>query len=174
MVLDIRIKGSSIIRLTGKGNKTSIIPIMPQTINIVKAYVNDYGLFSESKISAPLFFNRKEEKLTRAGISYILNKYIVTARKKRPELFPDKVSPHIFSFLGHSSVTTTEIYAKSNPEVKRKAIEPASHNVIPDEKFTKNEKDDLLVGLIPAKATSFLGGDLFCGRDPGPTGHLME
>ena len=160
---DIRIKGSATIRLTGKGNKTRIIPIMPQTINIVKAYINDYGLFNELKISTPLFFNKKQGKLTRAGISYILNKYIETARKKCPDLFPNKVSPHIFrhskamhlleggvnliyirDFLGHSSVTTTEIYAKSNPEVKRKAIEQASHNVIPEEKFTKNEKDNLL------------------------------
>ncbi|WP_077215151.1 site-specific integrase [Bacillus dakarensis] len=163
LVGDIRIKGPATIRLTGKGKKTRIIPIMPQTINIVKAYINDYGLFSESKFTSPLFFNKRQEKLTRAGISYIVNKYITAARKKHPELFPNRVSPHIFrhskamhllesgvnliyirDFLGHSSVTTTEIYAKSNPEVKRKAIEQASHNVIPDEKLTKKEKDDLL------------------------------
>ena len=135
---------------------------MPQK-NILKAYINDYGLFSESKNSSPLFFNKRQEKLTRAGFSYIVNKHIETVRKKHPDLFPNKVSPHIFrhskamhllengvnliyirDFLGHSSVTTTEIYAKSNPEVKRKAIEQASHNMVPDEKLTTKEKDDLL------------------------------
>lgn len=163
LVGDIRIKSLATIRLTGKGKKTRIIPLMPQTLNIVKTYINDNGLFSELKTSSPLFFNKRQEKLTRAGISYIVNKNIETARKKRPDLYPKKVSPHIFrhskamhllesdvnliyirDFLGHSSVTTTEIYAKSNPEVKRKAIEQASHNVIPDEKLTKKEKDDLL------------------------------
>ena len=54
---------------------------MPQTINIIKAYLNDYGLFSETKISSPLFFNKSQEKLTRAGISYIVNKNAETARK---------------------------------------------------------------------------------------------
>lgn len=90
LVGDIRIKGSSTLRLTGKGNKTRIIPIMPQTINIVKAYVNDYSLFSESKISPPLFFNKRKEKLTRAGISYILNKYIGIARKNVQNYFLTK------------------------------------------------------------------------------------
>ncbi|MFK4998725.1 tyrosine-type recombinase/integrase [Bacillus sp. N9] len=90
LVGDIKIKGSSTIRLTGKGNKTRIIPIMPQTVNIVKAYVNDYGLLSESKISTPLFFNKRHEKLTRAGISYILNKYIETVRKNVRTYFPIK------------------------------------------------------------------------------------
>jgi len=166
LVVDIRIKQPSTISLTGKGNKTRIIPLMPQTINILKAYMKDCGLFNETKISSPLFFNKRKDKLTRAGVSYIVNKHIQTARKKRPDLFPNKVSPHIFrhskamhllesgvnliyirDFLGHSSVTTTEIYAKSNPEVKRKAIEQASQNIIPDEKLTKKEKDDLLSWL---------------------------
>ncbi len=89
-----------------------------------------------------------------------------TVRKKPPDLFPGKVSPHIFrhskaihllesgvnliyirDFLGHSLVTTTEIYAKSNPEVKRKAIEQASQNMVPNEKLTTKEKNDLLSWL---------------------------
>ncbi len=89
-----------------------------------------------------------------------------TVRKKPPDLFPGKVSTHIFrhskaihllesgvnliyirDFLGHSLVTTTEIYAKSNPEVKRKAIEQASQNMVPNEKLTTKEKNDLLSWL---------------------------
>ena len=50
---------------------------------------------------------------------------------------------YIRDFLGHSSVTTTEIYAKSNPEIKRKAIETASAKVLPKEKFSTKEKEDL-------------------------------
>lgn len=165
-VSDLRIKAPATIRLTGKGKKTRIIPVMPQTINILKAYINDYGLFNDSKISSPLFFNKRKDKLTRAGLSYILNKYIVRAKLKHPELFPAKVSPHVFrhskamhllesgvnliyirDFLGHSSVITTEIYAKSNPEIKRKAIEQASPNVLPEEKLTKEDKEDLLSWL---------------------------
>jgi integrase/recombinase XerD len=165
-VSDLRMKAPATIRLTGKGNKTRIIPVMPQTISILKAYINDYSLFNDTNFSSPLFFNKKKEKLTRAGLSYVLNKYIVVAQIKHPDLFPAKVSPHVFrhskamhllesgvnliyirDFLGHASVTTTEIYAKSNPEVKRKAIEQASPNVLPDEKLTKKDKEDLLSWL---------------------------
>ncbi|WP_299093726.1 tyrosine-type recombinase/integrase [uncultured Metabacillus sp.] len=90
----------------------------------------------------------------------------MVAKIKHPDLFPTKVSPHVFrhskamhllesgvnliyirDFLGHASVTTTEIYAKSNPEIKRKAIEQASPNVLPDEKLTKKDKEDLLSWL---------------------------
>ncbi|WP_413377184.1 tyrosine-type recombinase/integrase [Alkalihalobacillus sp. 1P02AB] len=165
-VSDLRIKVPATIRLTGKGEKTRIIPVMPQTISILKAYINDYGLFNETKIFAPLFFNKREEKLTRAGLSYILNKYILVAKVKHSDLFPAKVSPHVFrhskamhllesgvnliyirDFLGHASVTTTEVYAKSNPEIKRRAIEQASPDVLPDEKLTSKDKKDLLSWL---------------------------
>jgi len=55
---------------------------------------------------------------------------------------------YIRDFLGHSSVTTTEIYARCNPELKRKYIEEASNFItetIPD--YSKTEKDDLLAWL---------------------------
>ena len=165
-VADIRIEVPATIRLTGKGNKTRIIPMMPQTMNIIKKYMADYALFDEIKESAPLFFNRKREKLTRAGLSYILNKYVEKARIYNKDLFPKKMSAHVLrhskamhllqsgvnliyirDFLGHSSVTTTEIYAKSNPEIKRKAIEEASPNVLPKEKFSAKEKEDLFEWL---------------------------
>lgn len=164
--IDIRIKKPSTIRLTGKGNKTRIIPLMPQTMIIIKKYMDDCGLLDEKKEEAPLFFNKKGEKLTRAGLSYILNKYAKKAAPENKILFINKMSPHVLrhskamhllqsgvnliyirDFLGHSSVTTTEIYAKSNPEMKRKAIENASSKVLPKEKFSAAEKEDLFEWL---------------------------
>jgi len=161
-ITDIRINTPATIRLTGKGKKTRIIPLMPQTMSILKKYMADYELFDETKGSASLFFNKKDEKLTRAGLSYILKKYVEKAMVDHKDLFPDKMSAHVIrhskamhllqggvnliyirDFLGHSSVTTTEIYAKSNPEIKRKAIEEASLKVLPKEKFSVKEKEDL-------------------------------
>lgn len=161
-VADIRIKVPATIKLTGKGEKTRIIPLMPQTMSILKQYMADCELFDGAKESTPLFFNKKNEKLTRAGLSYILNKHVKKAMLVHKNLFPDKMSAHVLrhskamhllqggvnliyirDFLGHSSVTTTEIYARSNPEIKRKAIEEASHRVLPKEKFSTNEKKDL-------------------------------
>ena len=165
-ITDIRIKAPATIRLTGKGNKTRIIPLMPQTMSILKKYVTDYGLLNSIKESGPLFFNRRVEKLTRAGLTYILNKYAEKAIVQNNVLFPKKISAHVLrhskamhllqsgvnliyirDFLGHASVTTTEIYAKANPEIKRKAIEEASLKVLPKEKYSAKEKDDLFEWL---------------------------
>jgi site-specific recombinase XerD len=159
---DIRIKTPTTVQLTGKGDKTRIIPIMPQTAKILKIYMNDTRWFKSDDFNTPLFFNKKGDKLTRAGIAYILNKYVSIAKLEYPEHFCSAVSPHtlrhskgmhlleggvnliyIRDFLGHSSVVTTEIYAKSNPEVKRKAIEAASQSMLPKETYSKNEKADM-------------------------------
>lgn len=51
---------------------------------------------------------------------------------------------YIRDFLGHTSISTTEIYAKSNLELKRKAIEEASNNVLPQETLTTDDKEVLL------------------------------
>ena len=160
---NIRIKTPATIQLTGKGNKTRIIPLMPQTLNIIKTYMAENNLLIESSITKPLFYNKSNENLTRAGITYILKKYVEIARKKHPELFSPKVTPHVLrhskamhllesgvnliyirDFLGHESVVTTEHYAKSNPEVKRKAIEQASPSLLPNEKYSKETKQELL------------------------------
>ena len=51
---------------------------------------------------------------------------------------------YIRDFLGHASVTTTERYAKADSEIKRKAIEKASYNFLPDKKYSSREKHELL------------------------------
>ncbi len=135
---------------------------MPPTMSIMKKYMVDHRLLDETKRDEPLFSNRMSKKITRAGLSYILNKYVEQARVINKDLFPEKMSAHVLrhskamhllqsgvnliyirDFLGHSSVTTTEIYAKSDPEIKRKAIEKASTKVLPNEKFSAKEKEDL-------------------------------
>ena len=52
---------------------------------------------------------------------------------------------YIRDFLGHSSITTTEHYARTNPEFLRKAIESNSLNFTDDiNYYTQEEKDGLL------------------------------
>jgi integrase/recombinase XerD len=51
---------------------------------------------------------------------------------------------YIRDFLGHASVTTTEIYAKTNPELKRKFLEESSVSLGVTSKYSKQDKEDLL------------------------------
>jgi len=113
-----------------------------------------------------VFRNRSGGKLSRYGIKYILDKYVKSGKESNPLLFTEKISPHtlrhskamhmlqagvpliyIRDFLGHSSVTTTERYAKADSEIKRKAIERASYNFLPDKKYISREKNELLAWL---------------------------
>ena len=55
---------------------------------------------------------------------------------------------HIRDFLGHESVTTTEIYAKCNPELKRKYLSQNSKLIEEDlVEYSQSEKDELLEWL---------------------------
>ena len=165
-VNDFRAEKPSTLRLTGKGSKTRIVPLMSTTSDLVSKYISIYHPSYRGEYNVPLFSNRKKEKLRRAGIAYILKKYIKIAREKQPDLIPETVSPHglrhsksmhmlqagvpliyIRDFLGHSEISTTEIYARCDSEQKRKAIE----NTCPS--ITKSEtpmwqKDTSLLGWL--------------------------
>ena len=159
----IRLDSKPIVYLQGKGNKTRVVPIGNDTANIIKKYIID------NAITIPadnLFKNKQKKPLTRAGVDYVLNKYIEIGRKQKPNLFKKTVSPHcmrhskamhlleagvnliyIRDFLGHASVTTTEIYAKTNPELKRKFLEESSVSLGVTSKYSKQNKEDLLQWL---------------------------
>lgn len=140
----IRFSAPATIRLTGKGNKTRVVPILSRTEAILKQYIKDFKIV-ESGNETYLFQNRGGQQLSRYGISYILTKYADMARTVRPDLIPEKLSPHcirhtkamhllqanvnlvyIRDLLGHTSVTTTEIYARADTALKREALEKAN------------------------------------------------
>lgn len=143
----------STIRLIGKGNKSRIVPLMDKQVEILKRYMTENKLTEPYANQYPLFSNNRNEKLTRAGIGYILDKYVAMARTEDPSLIPPKFSCHcmrhskamhmlqsginlvyIRDILGHVSVQTTEIYARADSKKKREAIEQAYTNVTPDVK----------------------------------------
>ena len=162
-VCNINFKNKT-VELYGKGRKWRIVPLLGQTIKILEKYIKIYNIkFNSDDL---LFFNSKKEALTRMGITYIINKYVKIAQKKNPIEFQIKITPHVFrhskamhllesgvnliyirDFLGHESVTTTEIYARANPENKRKAIEKNSEELSKGIHFSEKDKKDLLSWL---------------------------
>ena len=132
----------SLLRVTGKGNKTRLVPVSEQVTSILRAYMEENNLLEPFANEYPLFGSSKRQKFTRMGITSILKKYTDKARAINPSIIPEKVTPHtmrrskamillkaevnivsIRDFMGHSSVTTTEIYARADREQKIKAIE---------------------------------------------------
>jgi site-specific recombinase XerD len=150
-VRDIRTTYPSTVKLTGKGNKTRIIPLMKPMTGLLKSYLEENRLLAPHTFDSPLFSNRSKDKLTRAGIAYVVRKYVTIAIKESPGLFPKKVSPHCFrhskamhlqqsgvnliyirDFLGHVDIQTTEVYARVDGEMKRKALEKNNYSIISD------------------------------------------
>lgn len=143
---DINLQDPAVITITGKGNKIRKIPIMKNTASLLQSYIVENKLDKLCKNENPLFINSQHHKLTKEGIAYIIAKYVESARKIST-IVPSKVKVHMFrhskamhllqagvhliyirDFLGHVDLKTTEIYAKADTEMKRKAIE----NVYPD------------------------------------------
>lgn len=149
------------VYLFGKGRKARIVPLISQTIKILEKYIKIYNIPINS--DNLLFYNSQKGALTRMGITYIIKKYVSIARNKNPLEFQINVTPHTFrhskamhllesgvnliyirDFLGHESVTTTEIYARANPENKKKAIEKHSEELSKMVHYSSKEKNDLL------------------------------
>lgn len=163
-VADVTLERICKLFVKGKGDKYREIPILPETGKILRQYINVFGLQPEQ----PLFLNRQGKRLTRAGISHILNKYLHVAKTQGNDFAKDSLSAHLMrhskashlvnhgvniyhirDFLGHSSVVTTQIYLASNPEVTRAAIEGVALRIAPDSAkyYSTEEKADLMAFL---------------------------
>ncbi len=147
---DVRLHPPATVKLKGKGNKTRIVPLMEPMARLIERYLKEEGLSEPRFAEHPLFRNASGEKLSRSGIAHILRKHFDTAKSRAPTSFPDSISPHVVrhskamhllqsdvdliyirDVLGHSSVRTTEIYARADSAMKRRALEAARSPGIP-------------------------------------------
>ena len=90
----VRLSKASTIKLIGKGNKARIVPLMEKQVDILNCYMIENKLEAPYANQYPLFSNNRKEKLTRAGIGYILDKYVTMARLEDASLIPKKFSCH--------------------------------------------------------------------------------
>lgn len=65
--------------LTGKGRKARTIPLLNETKEILLRYILENQLDVNGCIDGPLFYNSQGKKLTRQGVTYILQKYTKAA-----------------------------------------------------------------------------------------------
>jgi integrase/recombinase XerD len=169
-IIDLTVKdfvpGSNpVLILTGKGNKTRRVPIMKNTAVLVERYISENRLDLAHKFSHPLFTNKQHNKLTKEGVAYVINKYAVMAHESSNKV-PEKVRCHMLrhskavhllqagvnliyirDFLGHSDIKTTEIYARADVELKRKALENAYPDLVDSNLPDWNQNSDLMEWL---------------------------
>lgn len=154
MPLSLNLNKPSYVTLVGKGSKKRIVPLQEAQVRLLISYMKENNLDKAAFNQRPLFSNNRGEKLTNSGVTYILNIYANNARTLKPELIPEKISPHtlrhskamhllqagvnliyIRDILGHVSIQTTEIYARADSKQKREALEAAYVNVIPTQAY---------------------------------------
>jgi integrase/recombinase XerD len=164
--LSLRLNKPATVKIIGKGNKARLVPMLDAQIQHLKGYMKENKLDQPFTNNYPLFFNSRKEKLTRAGVNHILEKYAIRARAENQLLIPDNITPHslrhskamhllqagvnlvyIRDILGHVSVVTTEIYARADSKHKRDALEKAYVDVNPAEEAIWLKDENLISWL---------------------------
>jgi site-specific recombinase XerD len=137
---DVRFGSTTKVKLTGKGNKSREVPISEEVTRLLRSYLKSADRTDQR--TAPLFSSQTNDKMTPSCVRSIVNKYVSAAKQQYSNLFPEpKYSPHSFrhskavhmvesgvsliyirNFLGHSSVESTERYARVGQEKVTEAL----------------------------------------------------
>ncbi|WEK68570.1 MAG: site-specific tyrosine recombinase XerD [Candidatus Chryseobacterium colombiense] len=125
------------IKVTGKGDKTRLVPLADYTAELLKNYIQDVR--SKNKINKKhedcLFLNSRGTSMSRVIVFLIIKELTDKAgvnKKISPHTFRHSFATHLLQngadlryiqeMLGHSSITTTEIYTHLKTEELRDVI----------------------------------------------------
>ena len=121
------------IKIFGKGSKERIVPINESSMKALKIYINDYRPFLlKTKVSDYVFINNFGNVISRVGFFKILKKLCKDAGIEKdvsPHTLRHSFATHLLNnganlrviqhLLGHSNITTTQIYSHlSNESLK--------------------------------------------------------
>ncbi|MDN4014885.1 MAG: site-specific tyrosine recombinase XerD [Chlorobi bacterium] len=125
------------IKVNGKGNKTRFVPLADYTADLLENYIQEVR--SKSKINKKyedtLFLNSRGTSMSRVIVFLIIKELTDKAgvsKKISPHTFRHSFATHLLQngadlryiqeMLGHSSITTTEIYTHLKTEELRDVI----------------------------------------------------
>ena len=174
---DVNLGKSPTVMLRGKGRKTRIVPMSARMAALLREYVSHVHCGKTRDSEDNMFFtvrNGCPARMTEDNVRHLARRYGAMARKSCKEV-PKNVHPHLFrhsramhlyehgmdlmlvsQWLGHAQFKTTLIYARADPEMKRKAIERATakdarlRDLIKPKRM-KVDDDDLLKRLYGLK-----------------------
>ena len=117
------------LRIVGKGDKERVVPFYPQAGQFVKDYIRTVRPQFTDSTHDFVFVNKNGKPLTTRGIQYILNKVVDASglmMKVHPHMFRHSFATHLLDngadlrvvqeLLGHSSLSTTQIYVHVTQE----------------------------------------------------------
>lgn len=137
------------VMITGKGNKTRMVPIMEKTKYHLERYLSVFHPEESRQNDDFLFYTTihgQRNQMSDDNVAKFMAKYGAMAKRECISV-PEKVTPHMFrharaihlyrsgvplpllaEFMGHASIQSTNIYAYADTEMKRLAIEKATNN----------------------------------------------
>lgn len=172
-MLDLRIQDlvlhrtSPCVYLTGKGNKTRVVPILPKTAEHLRSYLKKFHPADNRKRDDYVFYayGGPQRPMSPDTVTAFVKKYGESARQACTSI-PARVHPHMLrhtramhlyqdgiplamvsEFLGHAQIETTKIYAHADTEMKRKAIQQAANKLndtIPDALWNTDDEEMML------------------------------
>ena len=159
----LRLESAPYVGPRGKVGKARNVPVTESFAELVGDYAGAFGIGGGDE---PPLANRYGRPLTQKGVAYVLGKRLAAAAASMPSIGRKRITCHsmrhsratrlleagvnliyIRDMLGHASVTTTEIYAKTNPELKRKYLTEHSATYSTGERHTPEERNDLVKWL---------------------------
>jgi len=127
-----------ILRIMGKGSKERIVPINDIAIHYLKIYVKEYRhLLVKKEQNNYLYLNNHGKKMTRQGVYKMIKKLVQEKNIKKevsPHTLRHSIATHMLEngadlriiqeFLGHSDISTTQIYTHlTNEKLKNDYME---------------------------------------------------
>ncbi len=131
---------AGLLRVVGKGSKERVVPVGEEALKAIAAYLKDGRpdiLGQRPDRSRGLFLTRRADRMTRQNFFLLLRKLAV-----RAGIPQDRVSPHVLrhafatdlleggadlrsiqAMLGHSDLSTTQIYTHVDRARLRRSVE---------------------------------------------------
>ena len=148
----------------GKGRRERTLPLWKPAASALRAWLSIRG-----QVATPeAFVSARGEPLSRWGFAYLLKQHVSIAARKQPGLAKKRVSPHVLRhtcamivlqatgdirkvslWLGHATLTTTEVYTRGDPTEKLDAIDAI---VPPNLRRGVFQPTDKLIALLRSAA----------------------
>ncbi len=129
-----------VVRVTGKGSKTRLVPMGEVAVDWISRYLNEARpAILEKRLSDSLFVTQRGSSMTRQAFWYLIKRYALVAgihKPMSPHAFRHAFATHLLNhgadlrvvqmLLGHSDISTTQIYTHVARE-RLKQVHTAHH-----------------------------------------------